>query len=145
MEEIFIITTKAVGLADIADVLRRTWKVDDELGVPYIKVDSHSTAYVAEQEVDELLTEDLFLEHPEMPEILGKQFGREYKIFSLRYRDPALAREMARAIASAELANSPMLLNADGTYLPAKGFLARLSENPPWDWYGQIDEYASTE
>jgi hypothetical protein len=145
MEEIFIITTKGVGLPDIADVLRRTWRLDDELGVPYVKVDSHSRAYVAEPELDELFKEDLFLEHPEMPEILAKQFGRDYKIFSLRYRDPALAREMAHAIASSELADSPMLLNADGTYLPAKRFLARLAEDPPWDWYGPIDEYVRTE
>jgi hypothetical protein len=145
MEEIFIITTKAVGLPEIADVLRRTWELDDELGVPYVKVDPHSRAYVAEPEVDELFKEDLFLEHPELPEILAKQFGDHYRIFSLRYRDPALAQEMARAIASSELAVSPMLLNADGTYLPAKVFLARLAEDPPWDWYGPIDEYATTE
>jgi hypothetical protein len=45
MEEIFIITTKNVGLPDIADVLRRIWKLDEELGVPYVKVGSHSRAY----------------------------------------------------------------------------------------------------
>jgi hypothetical protein len=145
MEEIFIITTKAIGLPNFAEVLRRTWKLDDELGVPYVKVDSHSRAYVAEPELDERFKEDLFLEQPEMPAILAKQFGDDYRIFSLRYRDPALAREMARVITSSEMADSPMLLNADGTYLPAKTFLARLAEDPPWDWYGPIDEYARTE
>jgi hypothetical protein len=123
MEEVFIITPKGVGLSDIATVLRRTWTLDDELTIPYINVDAHSSAYVDEEDLDEDFQESLFLDHPELPEILARQFGDDYRAFALHYRDPALAREMTRALASSELAESPMLLNADGSYLPAERFL----------------------
>jgi hypothetical protein len=135
MEEVFIVAPCSVGLSDIAAVLGRTWTLDDELSIPYVNVDPHSSAYVDEEDQDEDFKEGLFLDHPELPEILARQFGDDYKIFALRYRDPALAREMTRALATSELAASPMLLNADGSYLPAGRFLERLAEDPPWDWF----------
>jgi hypothetical protein len=41
----------------------------------------------------------------------------------------------ARAIASSELAEQPMLLDADGTFLAPDEFLRRLDQEPPWDWF----------
>jgi len=37
MEEVFIIVPRSVTLDDIADVLRRTWTLDEDVGVPYVQ------------------------------------------------------------------------------------------------------------
>jgi hypothetical protein len=136
MEDLFIIVPSAVTLEDLRAVLARTWKLSDDHDNPYIDLDHYSRAYVEEESVDDDFLAEFFLEHPGMPERLQEDFGR-YRVMALRYRDPALAREMARVIASSELNNRPMLLNADGTYLSADAFLRRLGEAPPWDWFGQ--------
>ncbi len=82
---------------------------------------------------DEL--DDLFFERDDIRTMLPERFGGQQRIMTLRYRSPKLARDMARAIASSELAERPMLLNADGTYLDPREFVRRLDADPPWDWF----------
>lgn len=66
--------------------------------------------------MEDRCVKEFFLGDPDLPQQLQAHFG-EYRILSLHYRDPQLAREMARAIASSELADQPMLIDADGTLL----------------------------
>ena len=133
MEEVFIIVPTSVTLDDVGRVLERLWDLDPDLPVPHVELGLWRRAYVAEPELDDQFMEDLFYDHPDMPRRLKEQFG-DFRIFALRYRDPVLARHMAGAIAASKLAEQPMLLDADGTYLAPQQFLARLRENPPWRW-----------
>ena len=133
MEEVFIIVPRSVTLDDVADVLRRSWTLDEGVGVPYVQTGPDSTAYVAEPEVTRTFEEELALDHPNLWDRVRGTVG-DHRILSLRYRDPTLAREVARAIATSELASRPMLLNADGAYLTPDEFLSRLDGDPPWRW-----------
>jgi hypothetical protein len=131
MEEVFIIVPLSVTLTDVANVLGRSWDVDNELGVPYIE-GKQSHAYVVEPELTDRFMEEFFLDEPRMRERLREKFG-DFRILALRYRDPALARDMARAIASSELSKTPMLLTADDTYVSPGEFLERLDDPSQWD------------
>lgn len=134
LEEVFIVVPTSVTLSDVADVLRRSWRLDDQLTIPYAELESGAKAYVQEQDADDEFMEELSLEDPGLLDVLKQRFG-DYRILALRYRGPALAREWARAIASSELAEQPMLLDADGTFLAPDEFLRKLDQEPPWDWF----------
>jgi hypothetical protein len=89
---------------------------------------------VVEHELDEAFLEEFFLDRAGMLETLRERVG-DFRILGLRYRGPALAREVARSIAASELAADPMLLDADGSLLPAAAFLGRLCDGQRWDWF----------
>lgn len=133
MEEVFIVVPRHVTLADVAAVLKRSWDLDDEVAVPYVQTGPDSTAYVAEPELTSTFAEELALDHPDMAELLRGNLS-DHRVLALRYRDPQLARDVARALATSELGSGPMLLNADGTYLRPSEFLGKLDGDPPWRW-----------
>jgi hypothetical protein len=129
MEEIFIVVPKSVSLEDISDVLRRYWTLEEHRDQPSVELDLNRRAYVAELDEAETDADPLFHE-PGERESLYERVG-DFRILSLRYRSPELGRDMASAIAKSELAERPLLLNADGTYLTPEEFLSRLRETPP--------------
>jgi hypothetical protein len=133
MEEVFIAVPSTVTLDDISAVLRKSWTLDESLSQPHVVLDPWSRAYVAELDRQQVEGDALFFQDPVQPEMLRRRIGN-YRLLALRYTDPSLAREMARAIATSELATKPMLLDADGTFLTPQEFIARLGEHPPWDW-----------
>jgi hypothetical protein len=135
MEEVFIIVPEEVTLDSVGAVLERHWTLEKGYATPHVELSPTERAYVVElDELSEADLEDLSLDHPDIQQTLSNRFG-EYRVLSLRYRSPALARDMARAIASSELAERPMLLNADGTYLSPREFVRRLDADPAWDWF----------
>lgn len=138
MNDVLIIVPTTVTLADVADVLARSWSLDEEIDQPSVVLDPYERAYVTELDVTPQLEEEIFLEDPVTPDLIKTQFG-DYRLLALRYTSPRLARAMAQAIASSELADQPMLLDADGTFLSARDFLARLAEKPDWDWFSDVD------
>jgi hypothetical protein len=87
MEEVFIVVPRSVTLDDVADVLRRTWTLDEDVGVPYVQTGPDSTAYVAEPEVTRTFEEELALDHPDLWDRVRGTVG-DHRILSLRYRDP---------------------------------------------------------
>jgi hypothetical protein len=131
MEEIFIVVPKSVTLGDISDVLRRHWTLEEHRDQPSVELDLNRRAYVAELDEAETDADPLFYE-PGERESLRERVG-DFRMLSLRYRSPELAREMASAIAKSELAELPLLLNDDGTYLTPEEFLSRLRETPARD------------
>jgi hypothetical protein len=134
VEEVFIVVPSTVTVEDVTNVLRRSWRLDEEMSDPYIEDTSGATAYVVEHELDEAFLEEFFLDRAGMLETLRERVG-DFRILGLRYRGPALAREVARSIAASELAADPMLLDADGSLLPAAAFLGRLCDGQRWDWF----------
>jgi hypothetical protein len=134
MEEVFIGVPKTVTLGDVAKVLRRSWALDETMNEPHVVLALGSRAYVTELDRAEVECDPLFFEDPSKPEALRAAIGDDYRLLSLRFTDPALARDMSRALAKSELAEQPMLLDATGTFLSPGQFLARLDEQPPWDW-----------
>jgi hypothetical protein len=134
MEEIFIIVPQDVTLDRVGDVLARHWRLAAGYGTPHVELSPTERAYFVElDDLSEADLEDLFFEHPDVRETLPERFG-DPRILALRYRSPALARDMARAIASSELAERPMLLNADGSYLTPREFVRRLDEDTAGRW-----------
>jgi hypothetical protein len=133
MNEIAIIVPTHVTMNDFAKVLGQFWSLDSDLAQPSVQLNPYEFAYVAEIEVTPQLEEEMFLEDTVTPGIIRRDFGH-YRLFALRYTSPTLARDMARVIASSELAKGPMLLDADGSFLRAADFLARLDERPEWKW-----------
>jgi hypothetical protein len=137
MEELFIVVPRSVTLNDVGGVLRRHWPLEEGRSQPSVELDLNRGAYVAELDPNNAENDPLFFspgERARLQETVG-----DFRIFALRYRSPQLAREMARAIAASELADGPMLVDADGTYLTASDFLAKLDEDPPWNWFDRED------
>jgi hypothetical protein len=135
MEEVFIGVPTAVTLGDVANVLRRSWTLDDTMSEPHVVLALGSRAYVTELDRTDVESDPLHFEDPSKPVKLRAAIGDDYRLLSLRFTDPALARDMTRALAKSELAEQPMLLDADGIFLNPGEFLARLDEQPPWNWF----------
>ena len=133
MNDVAIIVPATITLGDVAQVLARSWSLDPDLVQPSVELNPSEFAYVTEIEVTPEVEEEMFLEDPVIPDVIRRDFG-DYRLLALRYTSPRLARDMTRAIASSELAHRPMLLDADGAFLSARDFLARLDEIPAWDW-----------
>lgn len=128
MNEVFIATPAEVTLKMIGDVLRRTWILDPELAQPSVELDDARRAYLAE--VDTPTIEDpLFIRLGER-ERLQHHIG-DHRIFSLRYTSPTLGLDMARAIATSELADSPMLLDYGDRFLTPSEFLTEAARQWP--------------
>jgi hypothetical protein len=128
MEELFIIVPKRVTLDDVRAVLQRRWPLEAHRNQPSVELDRNRGAYVAELDPTTIENDPLFFgpgERARLHACVG-----DFRVLALRYRSPQLAREMARAIAASDLGEGPMLVDADGTYLTARDFLARLDEDP---------------
>jgi hypothetical protein len=125
MNEVYIATPADVTLEMIGDVLRRRWRLDDALAQPSVDLGGSRWAYVAE--FDERDREDPLLLAPDEREALTRRLG-SYRLFSVRYASPTLGRNMARTIASSELAEGPMLLDHDDTFLSPREFLERTAD-----------------
>jgi hypothetical protein len=129
VEEVFIAVPRSVTLDAIGDVLRQRWTLDESMSQPQVVLDDSSRAYVAELDHAEVEDDPLFFEDPGTPATLRDHIG-DYRLFSLRYTDPALARAMTRAIAASRLAETPMLINSDGSFVTPVEFLRRPDASP---------------
>jgi hypothetical protein len=122
VNEVFIATPANVTLDMIGEVLARTWNLDRELTQPSVKLGPGEWAYVAEVD-GETIEDPLFLS-PDERAALRQRIGN-YRIFTVRYASPMLGRDMARAIASSELGEKPMLLDYHDLFLGPREFLQR--------------------
>jgi hypothetical protein len=122
VNDLLIVVPTRVTLEDLTAVLKRTWAVTGSATQPRVSLEPHATAYLSELELGPALEEEIFLDDPPMRDAVRARLG-DYRLISLRYSDPRLAREMAIAIARSNLAEEPMLLNADGSFLTPDEFL----------------------
>jgi hypothetical protein len=126
MNEVFIAVPANVTLEMMGDVLRRKWSLDEDLAQPSVELETSKRGYVAE--VDAKTIEDPLFFQPGERERLHQRIG-DYRLFSLRYTSPALGRDMARAIATSELADMPMLLDHRDRFLTPSEFLAETASD----------------
>lgn len=120
MNEVFIAVPQDVTLKEMRQILARTWTLDPALVQPSVQLGPGDWAYIAE--VDDTTQDDPLFLAPEERAALREQIG-EYRLFAVRYASPELGRDMARAIASSELAERPMLVDLDDTFVTPAVFL----------------------
>jgi hypothetical protein len=127
MNDLLIAVPKRVTLEDLTAVLKHGWTVTGSAVQPRVELDQHSMAYLTELELDPGVEEEIFLDDPPMRDAVRVRLG-EYRLISLRYSDPRLARNIALAIATSKLAEEPMFLNPGGSFLSPEEFVRSNSE-----------------
>jgi hypothetical protein len=129
MNDLYVVVPANVTVSMLGDVLGRFWTVKGSPAQPRIELDRSSKAYLTEIDMTPSLEEEVFIDDPQVLEQIKREFGG-YRLIAVRYSDPALAQEVARAIASSELARMPMLLDATGEFQAPSEFLAHTGEPP---------------
>src|ERR1700730_7596870 len=110
MNDLYVVVPANVTLSMVRDVLGRSWTVEGSPTQPRIELDRSSKAYLTEIDMTPSLEEEVFIDDPQVLEQIKREFDG-YRLIAVRYSDRALAQEVARAIASSELASMPMLLD----------------------------------
>ena len=126
MNDLLLVTPQNVTLSDIARVLASRWTVTGSVTQPRVELDPNSKAYLEELGTDAALDEEIFLDEPLAREVMRALLG-DFRVITMRYSDPVLARELALTIARAPLAGEGLFLNSDGKFRSADDYLRELS------------------
>lgn len=105
MDDLYVVVPANVTVSMVRDVLERAWTVEGRSTQPRIALEQ-----------------------------ITREFGG-YPLIAVRYSDSALAQRWRVRSHPPSSPRSPMLLDADGTFLAPHEFLRKLDQEPPWEWF----------